>query len=252
MRLSGAKLVLVEIDKVGKCFFPYVEQFIENPIQYIDFHPTACLPETSRVGVASDDGLTISLANKFGNVLLFNNLPLKRLNYTATCGTRQAINAKLSFQNSFIINEKAENVGKSIALLVWYEAEQYRVPQFAEELIFDTISVKLEATKTKIKENERMNFKRFRHIFATPVTKTQEEYVGVTEADLANLYLTAIKGSYSLLENVPLSILHQNKILEKIEFENIQFDISNTFITTGHGANLENRKGVCLTFCYEK
>ena len=66
-KLSGAQLVLVKIERVGKNYFPLVEYLHNRLIKYIDFCQTTYLPNlTGAVGLSSTDDMFITIMNEYG------------------------------------------------------------------------------------------------------------------------------------------------------------------------------------------
>lgn len=236
-KVSGAKLVLVPIRNMGANYFPYVEDLKDRYIKYIDFHPTRYLPGVADVGMDdnySEGQMTVSLANETGNKLLFNGTPLEQFNVSMTSGIRQKIGAKLSFQNSYIFCQDSDMVGKTAAFVVYYDLPNFSARNTTDNIVSDYVSVKL-TTKTfynKFPDVQRMSGKRFRFVLANPCGVTPDFETGVT-SNLQNLYVTLRKGSYNVVENMPLSILYQTLNLDKLEFANIIFDLQSSYITVG-------------------
>ena len=78
-----------------------------------------------------------------------------------------------------------------------------------------------------------MTNKRFRRILLGTPSVTPDMNIGLGWNELQNCYLTLCKGSYKILANVPISLLYQMQMLEKTEFQNIQFDFQSSYVTVG-------------------
>lgn len=255
-KLSGAQAVIVPIKNIGKNYIPFVENLRNRCIKYIDAHETAYLPESSVSGVIEFKNATITIADKVGNMSVIRDLPLNRLNYRKTYGLRQPIMREMSMQNSYINVVDASMVGKAILLVFWYDLPEYSQRNTTDETIVDglTIPITTAVFKNQLPDSLSMAGKRFRSILWQPVGITPDFQTGVDYADGHHLYLTLRKGSYNVLENVPLALLYQMWQADKIMFANMIFDFQSSYITVGGAGSYTNPvgKSVFLNFCYEK
>lgn len=259
-KLSGAQLVLVPITRLGANFLPLVENLRGRVIKFIDFHAADYLPDTTAAGCNATTDLFITIKNEFGNTDIHKDLPLERLNYAETLGTRLPIYAKIGMQSSYIMCENAALVGKTVALVFWYDLPEYSQRNMTDTLITDAISVPLTtATRyNQLPDNERMTGKRFRRILLGTPTTTPDLNTGLGASELANIYLTLRKGSYNICENIPVMLLYQLQMLHKSEFQNIIFDFQSSFLTIGGAGTIPNvntdyvGKSVFFNLQYEK
>lgn len=240
-KISGAKLVLVPIRQVGKNYFPYVEDLKNRYIKYIDFHPAQYLPGTTDTGVTytSEGDFYVTLANEIGNKLLFNRMPLEDFAYIQTNGVRTPIGAKLSMQNCYVECTDSSYVGQTMALVFYYDLPQFSARNCTDILITDSVSVPITTATfyNSFPDEERMAGKRFRFVNFSPTNTTPENQPGLI-SNQNDCYLTLRKGSYNVLENVPLTVLYQVTKLEKLEFANIIFDLQSSYITVGGAGTL--------------
>ena len=241
-KLSGAQMVLVPITQVGQNRFPYVENLRNRYIKFVDFHPAAYLPGTDATGLQTNADMFVTLYDKNGTQRLIDSLPLERFDYSATDGVRQQIGYEISLENSFVICQDANQIGKVAAFVFWYDLPQYSSKNDTDYTITDNFAVKLtNATRyNQLPDEERMTGKRFRKILVAAPSITPNYKTGVTAAQLPNLYLTLRKGSYLVADNIPLSLLRQIKMLEKSEWSNIIFDFQSSYITIGGAGTIPN------------
>lgn len=255
-KLSGAKTVLVPITKVGKNYIPFVEDLKNRTIKYIDIFFTLLLPDTEAEGVTAYTNTPyITLADITGNAYLINNRPVDDFLYTKNLGIRPEINSKLSLQNSFILNNDEDAIGKYYVLVFWYDLPEFSARNRKDTLVTDYISVPVpKVLANTLPNEERFAGKRFRYILFSMVDTTPEGTTGISDDDEINsLYLTLQKGSYKVLENVPLRLFYQAQMFDKMEFANIIFDMQNSFIKVGGAGRLYiNEKSVFLNLVYEK
>ena len=242
-KLSGAQLVLVEIKRMGKNYLPNVQYLNGRVIKYIDFCPETYLPDIANaIGLTSTDDMYFSITNEQGNEYLHYEMPLERFDYIQTLGVRQPIFNKISLPNSYIDCQDANNVGKVAALMVYYDLPNYSARNTTENVMTDAISVPITTSirYNQLPDTDRLTGKRFRRVLLGMPTTTPDYQTGLTQAQLANCYLTLRKGTYNVVENMPLPLLYQLQMLEKSEFANIIFDFQNSFVTIGGAGTIPN------------
>ncbi len=257
-KLSGGKLVLVPIKQLGINKIPYIEDLRDRCIKYIDFYPVTLLPDTDEPGVQDTTNMYISIADVFGNEYLIKDLPLERLNYAATFGVKQSIHKKISLQNSAINCQNANNVGKYVALIFWYDLPEFSARNRSDVTVVDSVTVPITNVirYNSFPDEERMTGKRFRQILLGTPTITPDLRNALTLTQLRNVYITLRKGSYNVIENIPVMLFYQMQMLQKSIFANIIFDMQSSFLTIGGAGTATYAdyvgKSVFLNFVYEK
>ena len=242
-KLSGAQLVLVEIKRVGKNYLPLVQYLKGRIIKYIDFCPTTYLPGIAgAVGLASTDDMYLTIRNEQGNADIHYEVPLERFDYAETLGVRQPICAKISLDNSYIDCQDSTQIGKFAALMFYYDLPEYSSRNNADKVITDAIAVTLtNATRyNQLPDTDRLTGKRFRKILLGTPTVTPDYQNGLGTSELANCFITLRKGTYNVVENMPVKLLYQMQMLEKSEWANIIFDFQNSYITIGGAGTIPN------------
>lgn len=259
-KISGAKLVLVPITMQGKNYFPFIEDLKDRVIKYIDFYPTTYLPMTTATGTTSSSNIFVSLADKVGNKLLMNGMPLDRFNYASTLGIRQEIGDKISLQNSYLECQNSAMVGTTAAMVFYYDLPEFSARNTTTNLVADSLTVPL-TTGTfynSLPDSDRMAGKRFRRLLVSDPTTTPDYQTGVTTTELANIYITLRKGSYMVVDNLPVMLLYQLQMLQETEWANIVFDLQASFLTIGGAGTIPSLqtdyigKSVFLNLAYEK
>lgn len=258
-KLSGGQLVLVPIKQMGRNKLPFLENLRGRFIKFVDFYGgSAVLPDVTDTAVQSTANMFITIFDQFGNTEIVRNLPLERLNYTQTLGIRQQIGSKISLSDCYIDCQNAANVGKTVALMFYYDLPEYSAKNSTDNVITDSISIPLTTIirYNKLPDDERMVGKRFRRLLLAAPTTTPDLQTGVTYANLHNLYITLRKGSFVIFDNMPLMLLYQLTMLEKTELQNILFDFQSSYITVGGAGTLTQSdyvgKSVFLNLQYEK
>ena len=242
-KLSGAQLVVVPITRVGKNYFPVVQYLRDRVIKFIDFYQAQYLPGIAgNVGLASTQNMYLSIKNQQGNEYLHYEMPLQRFDYTETLGVRQPIFTKISLPDCYIDCQDSTQVGKMAAFIFYYDLPEYSKRNDANTLITDAVSIPMvTATRyNQFPDIDRLTGKRFRRILLGFPTVTPDLQTGLTAAQLGNCFLTLRKGSYNVVENLPLPILWQLGMLTQTEWANIIFDFQNSFITIGGAGTIPN------------
>lgn len=241
-KLSGAQLVLVPITKLGANKFPFVENIKRRYIKYIDFYPVTYLPGTTDNGTTSTDDMFVTIYNAAGNTQIIRDLPLERFNYKQTLGVRQQIGSYISLSDCYVNCQNALMLGTVAAFVFWYDLPEFSERNTTDNTCIDFVSIPLtNATRYNLfPDDDKMVGKRFRRILASTPGTTPDYKPGVTANELKNLYLTLRKGSYNVLENVPVAMLNQLAMVEKSEFQNIIFDFNSSYITIGGAGTIPN------------
>lgn len=234
-KVSGAQLVLVPIKNVGRNFFPYVEHIAKRTIKYIDFAPVALLPRTAAAGLQSTQDMYITIMDENGTKEIHKRLPLERLDYSQTIGVRTPICKKINMDSCYIDCQDANQVGKVAALVFWYDLPEYSSKNNTDNVMTDAIEIPIKniTQYSVLPDSDRLTGKRFRKILLGKPSVTPDGNSGLGSDELKNVYLTLQKGTYKVLADVPVSLLYQLGMLEKMEFANIIFDFQSSYITVG-------------------
>lgn len=259
-KLSGAQLVLVEIKHVGRNYFPLVENLRGRFVKYIDFCQTTYLPAIANaVGLSSTQDIFLTIMDEHGTTELHRAMPLERYDYAATLGVRQPVCAKISMQNSYIDVQDPTQVGKVAAFMFYYDLPEFSARNSTDNVMTDAISIPLTTAirYNTLPDTDRLTGKRFRKILLGMPTITPDLQTGLDANKMGNLFITFRKGTYNVIENMPLPLFYQLAMLEKTEWANIIFDFQNSYITIGGAGTIPNvstdyiGKAVFLNLQYE-
>lgn len=258
-KLSGGQLVVVPITRTGRNYFPVNEYLDRRYIKYIDYLSfLGGLPDTTAQPTSAREDMYLTLANEFGNVEFVKNEPLLRFDYIFNFGVRQTIGRKLSIRDCYVDNQNAGEIGKYAAFVFWYDLEEYSRRNATNVTCVDSITIPIRnLTRYNLLPNsDRMAGKRFRRILFNldgTLSPDQEPLVGQIASTA--LFLTLRKGSYNVLQNIPIELFWQLNVLERQEFANIIFDFESSFITVGGAGDIDPDlvlgKSVMLNLEYE-
>lgn len=226
-------MVLVPITKLGENKFPWVENIRNRFIKYIDFYACEYLPGIKDAGLTTTDNMYVTITNAAGNTELIRNLPLARFDYTQTLGIRQPIFNNISLSDCSVVCQNKDAIGTVAAFIFWYDLPDFSQRNTTTQLVTDSITVPIRTTSGRnvFPDLDRMAGKRFRRIILGTPTITPDLYDGLEQLD--SIYMTLRKGSYNVLDNVPVKLMYQLDMLEKSEFQNIIFDLQSSFLTVG-------------------
>lgn len=259
-KLSGAQMVFVPITKMGENKFPWVENIRSRFIKFIDFYGCRYLPGTTAVGLETTDDVFVTIKNSAGNTEIIRNLPLARFDYTQTLGIRQPIFSNIALSDCTVNCQNQAAVGTVAAFVFWYDLPDFSQRNITGKLVTDFVSIPLVTSvgRNQFPDLERMAGKRFRRIILGVTSKTPDLYDGVGENALKNIYITLRKGSYNIMDNIPVLLMYQLAMLQKSEFQNIIFDFQSSFLTIGGAGTIPNvdtdyiGKSVFFNMQYEK
>lgn len=259
-KLSGAQMVLVPIKRLGENKFPWVENIRSRFIKYIDFYGCQYLPGTQSPGLTITNSMFVTIKNAAGNTELVRNLPLERFDYTQTLGIRQPIFSNISLTDCVVNCQNERAIGKVAAFVFWYDLPNFSQKNTTDFLITDSISIPLVSSVglNQFPDVDRMATKRFRRIILGSPSITPDLYSGLSMEQLKNVYMTLRKGSYNILDNVPVMLMYQLAMVQKSEFQNIIFDFQSSFLTIGGDNTIPNveqeyiGKSVFFNLQYEK
>lgn len=253
-KVSGAKSVIVPITTVGKNYLPYVEYLNNRYIKYIDFVPTQILPTTGE-GVNVPYYMYFSLSEKSGNSYFIQNEPMVRFDYSYNKGIRKPIMQKVSLQNSYIEVTDPVLVGKSVLLIFWYDLPEFSQRNKTNDTITDYFEVKLnnQTGRFEFPDNRTMAGKRFRNFFIPTGGITPSLSRCISDTDAQKLYITLQKGNYKVLDAIPLTLFNDVDKLEAVDFANIVFDFTYSYISAGGNTPISfEGQSVLVNATYEK
>ncbi len=253
-KVSGAKSVVVPISSLGKNYLPYVEYLNGRFVKYIDFVVVNSFPNSTDTPVASSDGITLSLAVSSGNAYFVKDEPLKRFDIEENLGIRKPIMQRVSLQNSYLLVADEAAVGKSVLLVFWYDLHEYSSRNTTDEVSTDGWETQIVSLtdKNQMPDNRTMVGKRFRRISVTFQKHLPTYTEGVTYEQARNIFVTLQKGNYRVIDALPLLEFYELGLLQSVDFANIIFDFTNSYLSIGQAASADLvGKSVLLNAVYE-
>lgn len=234
-KISGSKTVLVKINNLGKNNLPFIEDLKDKQIKYIDVVAVTSLPYISANCISNFDTAYLTLADKTGNKFPYLNIPLLQYMTVYNQGVKPFIGSVISLQNSYVTVTDSSDLGKYVVLVFWYDNVSYSQRNTTLDLSIDAFEVPIiSATmKNQLPDNRTMVGKRFRRLFSSFPDVTASFKTGITYTDSKDLYLSLYKGNYAVIDTLPICLLYDQFLYEKLELSNIIFDFTNSFILVG-------------------
>ena len=249
-KVSGAKSVFVKINNLGRNFLPLVEDLRDRMIKYVDFVPVSSIPYST--ATAYTGGGFLSLADVNGNFYPYYGIPMDRFDITQNLGRRPPVMRKISLPNSYIEVTDPSDVGKVVCLVFFYDLPQYSARNTVTDAIIDSaeVTINLSQARNVFPDLRTMAGKRFRHISFSAPTKTFSGQTGITLSEAGNVFISFVKGNYAVIDMLPLIEFYDIPQIEDLNFSNIVFDFTNSFVTVGGTQNLDG-KTVMVNLSYE-
>lgn len=253
MIYSGAKMIEIPINRIGRNYFPDVQDLYGRKIQTITLYQHAIpLSDTGAYIEASDvEAWSINLTAN-GSTYEFLNVPATEFLIDNTLGKPIEIGHQLLLENCYIDAQTLTKSGKLIAV-VWFETDdQYKVKATTDLSDYNSFDIYVSlgaGYRNYFPDNRDMAGKHFRGFnYNSEMTTTP---YGTTAADLlgAATYISFIKGTYAIMERVPLVHFQQMDWIQRQKFDNIIFDFENSYLET---ADLNAAGAVNITCEFER
>ncbi|MDR0831139.1 MAG: hypothetical protein LBN95_13690 [Prevotellaceae bacterium] len=251
-KYSGAIMVEIELNGERKVNFPDVQNLAGKKIQAINAVLLNGNSAYSGRALATYNELYISLKKKDGTTYIIDEMPLQQIQIDNNKGINHKIDEVLSIKDCFIDNPNFQT-DCSVCLIVWYELPEYTRETTVKPLYasFETKIRYQNYMRNKLPDNRTMYDSMIEEINIQVPEITPTTATGVTQSDLGSLYLTLNKGTFSILEKIPLQIFYNNDWYKRLIFDNIVFDFDNSFIEVV-GTNVAINKNVLITLKYHK
>lgn len=225
MKYSGAKLLEIQFNGKGRYFLPDDRILYNKKIQAII--PIIGINPIDGEKINSIDNCFINLT-KDGQLFFYQN-SLYLMDLNTTQGKFDNINSTLSMPNCFI--DVTDDIIGTLPIVFLYEEESAINSTHDISSNFDTFEILITNSRRIFFDDNRLLVgKKFRNFLATFPTITPNGNTAVSSDIQYNAYITLCKGSNKIWERMPLFLLKQDFFIEKLNFQNIEFDFENSYI----------------------
>lgn len=239
---TAATTIFLEIKKTGQNFFPRINKIegkkVNSVIVIENIFP---LYGGNLFPLDNSDSTYLSLTSDGRNYFV-DSASISLFSYFQCKGKMLDINRELSIENCFVTVTDPSLIGTVLVFTVFFEDKRYATG-FSKEALYDNFSAKVVGTGSPypvyMPDFKNLKNASFSNIFMTLPTVTANFDKGLLESDLSKIYVTFIKGSYAVLENIPLVLFYQTELYERIDFDGIIWDFENSYTTVAKGQTVD-------------
>ena len=233
MIYSGAKMIEIPIDHVGRNYFPDVNDLYGRTIQSISLFPSV-VPLSGKASVNEEDyyGMSLNLTSDGSTYEVLNSPAIQYSSYY-TLGKNVEVNQQLSLEHCYFDVQYLTQAGVIVAVLYFEADKQYRADAKTDldsTNSFDTPLLLGAGYRNYLPDNRDMVDKHFRGFLIDSTMQYSPNGQPVDQYDLRPCYITLCKGSYAVIDRLPLQVFQQLWNIEKMRFDNILFDFEQSFI----------------------
>lgn len=255
-KITASKTLSITLKSNGKVYLPddltLRDKNIISIIPVLDMYSFADNAVSTPVRNASN--LFINLTSD-GQKYFWENLPIQQIASDTVRGKFVEINRKLSLPDCYITCTGADT-DKQLILVILYENAAYRNSSTNVNSNYDYSEIPLlyqNGYRNPLPENNTLRGKKFRNIIVSFPEVTPNSYQGVEQSEIFEYtYLTLCKGSQKIIEQMPISLLLQLEEFELMKFDNIEFDMENSYIQIYGDNHAITDTNLYLVFEYEK
>lgn len=236
IKLIGSQLVSggigVElIFPVGtrKVYFPDLAVLRGKRVKHIDLCNE--LSVTPRGNAIYDNDAYITLKDNASVNYSVSNMPASQLRTSYRKGNRLCFDHVFDFSKSYVTISETLTTAKSMFFVVWYDEPGVKsLIDPRKKRFIDSFEIKLSASNNQFKENRTLAKKKYQAILLSYPTLTAENNDSITSTTAKKSYITLQKGNLQFIQNVPVYLFYQTQNYYMLNFENVSFDFTNSFI----------------------
>lgn len=189
-----------------------------------------------------------------GQSYIWQSMPVTQISYEVTKGIFEEINKTVSFPNSYI--ESTADVSGNLILVVIYEDLAYSNATINNNSNYEYIETALlydKGYRNQLPTNNLLRSKSIKNIIVAFPEETPQGYEGIERDEIIDrAYITLCCGSQKIIDTLPIKFLEQLEMYRKLRFDNLKFDLENSYIQLfGSGFDFSG-KYLYTLFEYEK
>lgn len=256
--VSGSYTLELQLNGRMRVFLPEILDLRNKRIKHIDYVDTMLLAPSGRE-IIDEINPQISIVEQNTKNEKISSLDLSYLAISETKGNRIFINKIIDFTSSYLdfsAEDAASANGKSMLLVFWYD-EPSAMNYISEKMCRTTINtfeVAINSSSNKkfmFPENEELVGKKFQNIMlmnlnSSGTGKTPRGNAFISQLAAGTGYLTLQRRNYEIIRQLPLVLLNQVGDLFPIRLQNIEFDMTNSFVEFASTTYLEVGDAVCF------
>ena len=253
--LQAATTVFLPITQVGRNYLPDVQKLSGRLVRALHV-PTGVLPLHGGQGLATPaDGADLSLGlTEDGTSYFLRDASLALFMPAVNRGIDIPLGRTLSVMDCYLNAASPALVGRTVALVFWYDAPAYAEPRDGLPMYdnFDTpVHLDRPLANQYLPDVRTLAACSLEALYLELPATTPCYQEGVAADEASALYLSLVRGSYAVLDAVPLSLFRQSGNWRRYDLGGLRFDFENSFIQVAAGAKLTGLKHVNLTVKYK-
>lgn len=232
-KFTGAIGVEVIVKKgTGRIYFDDIAQLRSKKIIHIDVCDNIQIGKSGvqsvNLDVALDGNITLRTADTQTNII--ENLSLKELRFSKKKGNRIAFNHFFDLSKSFIDITYNTDISSRSLYFVFYYNDNTSVSKTCNDFKISNFEIPLKQSRTMLIEEKKLSGYKFKNLLLTFPVITTSGLAGISYATALKCFLTLQKGSTQIFQNIPLILFYQNELFQQLNFDNITFDFTNSYI----------------------
>lgn len=241
---SGTYLIEIKINgNTDKIMLPNILDLYGKrikSIEFVDYMQYA--PDGSNV--YSGDG-QITLTELYTKVHKISDLNFAEIATSNNKGNTTFINKKIDFGQSYVVvPNSASYIGETILLLCYYDepTQSGFVPTDGNNRTsFDSFELPILHTNKNVwqfPQNDNLRNKKFQQLLLQLNCVTPQGYNAIDISTAQSAYLTLKKDNYEFVRRFPLYRLMQTGLTWGLRFQNVVFDMTNSYVEFADMSNI--------------
>ena len=158
-------------------------------------------------------------------------LPGEQLKTSLRKGNRILISEVVDLPKSYILlPQNNADTPRSLYFVFWYDEPAVLSPVTHNRTDINSFEIEFRQRRNYFKENQTLRDRRFQNILLSFPTLTAENREGIAQDTAYKSYLTLQRHQLQFFQQVPLYLFDQTTHAYTLNFENIQFDFTNSFL----------------------
>ena len=255
MIYQAATCVEIPILNSGRNYFPDIQKILKKKIKAISLFKDqeSMTSGCSRLDSSIDSYLSLS---EDGSSYFIDNVPLSLFDESLISGQRIAIDRVLSVQDCFVEVPDQSYVGRSVILVLWYEHETYCTGIAPiTDVQTDNLEIPIKAngneyTCSYLPDVRTLADKKIENIFLSFPKITPNFGLGISEDDIDAIYFSLVKGSFAVLDRVPLRAFAETSHYFRTQLNGLVFDLVNSMVevSPNHPSEIKGNINLSIRF----
>ncbi len=246
MIYQAATTIQVPINQMGRNYFPDIQKIAGRNIRAIGLYPDQLPIDGGHCFAATSGDLSATLSlTSDGSTYVVDKVNIDLFDESKILGQRIPIDCTLSVMDCFIDVRDSSLLNTIAVLVVWYDNTQYATGRgTTPQAKYDNLEVRV----VKQLGNTRPRFylpdmrtlagKRLDNLYLSLPTTTPNYKTGLAEVNVDSIYISLCKGSFNVIDQLPLRALLITEDYERLDLDGILFDLTSSYVEVASNATL--------------